>query len=75
MFVKCVKRHSVNRTILQDINAHSGERPYVCEMCNKAFSQQSSLIIHQCMHSGERRYVCNKAYSDQTKSGNTLTHA
>ena len=26
---------------------HRGEHPYSCEVCNKAFSQQSSLIRHQ----------------------------
>ena len=32
---------------------HSGERHYTCEVCNKAFSRQSSFNIHQHMHSIE----------------------
>ena len=42
------------------------ERPYVCEMCNRAFSQKNTLIRHKRTHSGERPYVCemcNKAFS------------
>ena len=49
---------------------HRGERPYSCEVCNRAFSFQSHLIRHKCVHSGERPYVCdvcNKAYREKSK--------
>ena len=45
-----------------------GEHPYLCEVCNKAFSKKSSLVRHNRTHSGDGPYicdVCNKAYSDK----------
>jgi len=47
---------------------HIGEHPYSCEVCNKEFSHQSSVIRHKRLHSDEHPYVChvcNKAYSDK----------
>jgi KRAB domain-containing zinc finger protein len=39
-----------------------------CDVCNKAFSERSSLLKHHCIHSGQRLHscdVCNKAFSDK----------
>ena len=47
-----------------------GEHPYLCEVCNKAFSKKYQLTTHQRIHSGERHYVCdvcNKTYSEKSK--------
>jgi hypothetical protein len=50
------------------------ECPYSCELCNKVFSQQSSLISHHCIHNVEHPYtcdVCNKAFIQQSS---LITH-
>jgi len=36
----------------------SGEKPYVCRVCTKAFSQSSNLITHGRRHSAFRPFSC-----------------
>ncbi|XP_018645601.1 zinc finger protein, putative, partial [Schistosoma mansoni] len=37
---------------------HSGERPYKCCYCNKAFTASSILRTHIRQHSGEKPFKC-----------------
>jgi hypothetical protein len=35
-----------------------GEKPHVCVVCKKAFSQSSNLITHMRKHSGYKPFAC-----------------
>lgn len=41
------------------VRKHSGDRPYKCDFCGKAFMTQHVFSQHRRIHTGERPYRCD----------------
>ena len=41
------------------MKVHTGERPYKCGHCDKAFRRQSHLVVHEQRHAGDSVYKCS----------------
>ncbi|TRY70999.1 hypothetical protein TCAL_02429 [Tigriopus californicus] len=57
----CGKRFNGSKDLKNHTYTHSKEKPYVCDVCQKGFSQQATLSRHKmAVHVGEKRFECDK---------------
>lgn len=52
----------------------SGQRPFKCEMCPKAFKHKHHLTEHRRLHSGEKPFRCSKCGKTFSHSGSYSQH-
>ena len=38
---------------------HTGDKPYKCDVCDKAFSHSNNLQRHAMIHTGDKPYKCD----------------
>lgn len=42
------------------LRTHTGEKPYKCKFCDKAYAQSNDLNKHLRTHVGENTYMCTQ---------------
>ncbi|XP_051836211.1 zinc finger protein Gfi-1b isoform X2 [Antechinus flavipes] len=73
--VKCNKVFSTPHGLEVHVRrAHSGTRPFACEVCGKTFGHSVSLEQHAHIHSQERSFECKMCGKAFKRSSTLSTH-
>ena len=62
-FSNMQRKFSQKEGLKKHLLIHIGEKPRICESCNKEFSEEGNLQEHFWTHTGEKSHVCEVMFT------------
>ena len=72
---QCFREFKGKYKLREHYSIHTGEKPYVCDICGMNFRSSSNLSSHKrCKHSQERNYCCKLCFKSYKTSKSLRLH-
>lgn len=73
-FPDCTKVFGRFYNLRSHYRIHSGEKPFVCEMCETSFARNHDLKRHLKIHSGDRPFRCDTCQKTFSRNDAMMRH-
>lgn len=70
----CTRGFPFKYLLDQHVRTHTGERPYVCDVCKACFANVSNFNMHKRIHSGDKPFKCTVCVYATVKSSDLRRH-